>query len=86
MRGCKMKSKSKAMSGVKLLLIVFFAVAVLFPLIRMFFSMAGTDIGAILTSDNFNTALLNSLSVTLTSTVISVGRATALALSLIHIL
>lgn len=74
-----MKSKSKAMSGVKLLLIVFFAVAVLFPLIRMFFSMAGTDIGAILTSDNFNTALLNSLSVTLTSTVISVGLATALA-------
>ncbi|MEG2625270.1 MAG: ABC transporter permease subunit [Christensenella sp.] len=74
-----MKLKKQKMTGVKVLLIAFFAVAVLLPLIRMLFLMADVDVGALFSSEGFITALGNSLLVSLVSTLVSVGLATALA-------
>lgn len=61
------------------LLLAFFALVVLLPLLGMFKEMAGLDVGALLTSRPFSSALRNSLAVTSVSTLISVSLAALLA-------
>ncbi|HPX92895.1 MAG TPA: ABC transporter permease subunit [Bacillota bacterium] len=70
---------SKGLTGVKYLLLAFFAFSVFLPLIRMLAHMAGIDIRALLASGQFLNALKNSLVVTTVSTLISVALAAALA-------
>lgn len=74
-----MSARKKGLGGVKILLAAFFVVSVLLPLIMMLCTMAGEDIGSLITSESFSIALRNSLLVSLTSTIISVGLATVLA-------
>lgn len=71
--------KRKGLSGVKLLLAAFFIVAVLLPLICMLTTMAGEDVGGLITSEGFMTALGHSVWVSFVSTLISVGLAVVLA-------
>ena len=71
--------KRKGLSGVKLLLAAFFIVAVLLPLICMLTTMAGEDVGGLITSEGFMTALRHSVWVSFVSTLISVGLAVVLA-------
>ncbi|MCL1917212.1 MAG: ABC transporter permease subunit [Peptococcaceae bacterium] len=65
----------------KWLLISFFAVIVLFPLLRMLFKIAEseTNIVKIMSSVNFHNALMNSLTISLTATLISVALASLLS-------
>lgn len=69
----------KAYPGLKGFLLVFFLVTVFLPLIRMLSQMAGVDLGALLSSQAFRTALSNSLWVSTVSTLISLSLALALA-------
>ena len=69
----------KAWTGAKSLLLIFFAVSVFLPLLRMLARIADVDVRALLFSGPFLTALRNSLLVTSVSTVISVSLAAALA-------
>ena len=71
--------KSWRISGIKLLLFVFFLFTVILPLFRMFGEMATTNVGALLSSARFLSALKNSLWASLLSTILSVGVATLLA-------
>lgn len=69
----------KKLSPITVALLIIMFVLVLFPLGRMLFYMTGAKAQAVLTSPRFHTALLNSVVVSLVSTVISV--AVALCLS-----
>ena len=60
MRGIAMHEKRKGPVGRQLLLGAFFLVAVILPLIRMLMNLGSVDVGAILLSDGFRQALLNS--------------------------
>jgi iron(III) transport system permease protein len=79
MRGIAMHEKRKGLSAVQLLLGAFFLVAVILPLIRMLMNLGSVDVGAILLSDGFRQALINSLTVSALSTVFAVALATLLA-------
>ena len=73
--------RARLSGGLKLLLAAVFAVAILLPLCRMFFEMDGESIRAVLYAETFGETLLNSVSVALTSTVIVVLLAYALAVA-----
>ena len=73
-----MKDK-KAYPALKGFLLVFFLVTVFLPLVRMLSQMAGVDLGAMLGSAAFKTALTNSLWVSSVSTLISLSLALVLA-------
>lgn len=72
--------RSNAMSGsVKLLLVVFWIVAIILPLVTMFSGIAAVDLDKIFGNDRFIEALLHSVSVSGISTIISVALAGSLA-------
>lgn len=64
--------KVSKLNTAKILLIIFFLVAVIFPLARMFIFMGGTNVGAVIKSERFKSALANSLLTSFTATCISV--------------
>lgn len=73
--------KTKSSSLVKLILITFFVVSVILPLLRMLSYVGKGDISRIIDSPQFLTAVRNSLVVTIVATVISVLIALSLAWS-----
>lgn len=79
-----MITDKKGSAAVKILLIVFFSIAVILPLIRMLFSLAKTDIIGMITSERFLVALGNSFFVSTVSTVISILLATALSWAIVR--
>lgn len=62
-------------SALKILLLVFWAVAIVLPLIRMLSTMASVDVLAVISAKKFSKALIQSLVVSCTATVISVSLA-----------
>ncbi|MDL2236573.1 ABC transporter permease subunit [Christensenellaceae bacterium OttesenSCG-928-K19] len=74
-----MKAVSKRMGAAQLLLLAFFVIAVILPVARMLVYMVDTDVAKLLTSDSFTKALLNSLAVSATTTLIAVLLAWGLA-------
>ncbi len=62
-------------SSLKVLLLVFWVFAIVLPLYRMLSTMASVDIGAVIGARKFSKALRQSLTVSLTATVISVSLA-----------
>jgi iron(III) transport system permease protein len=74
------KQKRTTLTPVKVLLAIFFLIAVVFPLIRMMMNIADTDVSAILNSARFKKGLINSLTTTIVATLISVFIATVLSL------
>ena len=66
-------------TSIKILLCIFWLVAIILPLIRMLSTMATVNVGAVLTTTKFTRALGHSLLVTAVATVISVGLAGLLA-------
>lgn len=66
-------------TSIKILLCIFWLVAIILPLIRMLSTMATVNVGAVLTAAKFTRALGHSLLVTAVATVISVGLAGLLA-------
>lgn len=68
-----------SLTGLQVLLSAFFLISVVVPLIRMLANMTGADFAAIVTSNRFVKALVNSLNISLTATAISVTLAMALA-------
>ena len=66
-------------TAIKVLLCIFWLVAIIEPLIRMLSTMATVNVGAILTGQKFIRALGHSVLVTAVATVISVGLAGLLA-------
>ena len=75
-------AKSRMFSkSVKFLLIAFFAITVFLPLAAMFSKVKLSAIGGILKNPQFGKTVLNSLSVTLAATVLSVLIAYLLALA-----
>ena len=71
----------KISNGLKLLLAAVFIVAVLLPLGVMLFQMDAESFQSVVMDENFGTVVLNSLSVSLTTTVITVLLAYLLALA-----
>ncbi|MBQ6990924.1 MAG: phosphonate ABC transporter permease, partial [Clostridia bacterium] len=69
-------------NGVKLLLVAFFAVCVVLPLIQMFLNMSGEAVLSVITAPRFGLVVGNSLKVSLVSTIISVALAMLLAFSI----
>ena len=61
--------------SLKILLCIFWFVAIILPLIRMLSTMATVDIGAVIGARKFSKALRQSLFVSFTATAISVGLA-----------
>ena len=74
-----MRRVNKAGLTVKLLLILFMLVSVIFPLCCMLFNLFEVDFGAIVSSPQFLSASLNSVVVALCATIISVALAFVLA-------
>lgn len=74
-----MNKKWRPSTGLKLLLCVFWLVAIILPLVRMFSEMATVDVGAMLATRKFSKALRQSLIVSTVSTAISVSLAGLLA-------
>lgn len=74
-----MRKKPVSSRLLKLALALFFAVAVLLPLLRMLAYMGSTDVFKVVGSGNFKKACLNSLRVGLLTTLISIPLAYALA-------
>lgn len=74
-----MKKRPVSSVILKLALLVFFALAVLLPLLRMLAYMGNTDVLKVLRSAAFRKACLNSLKVGLLTTVVSIPLAYALA-------
>lgn len=74
-----MKQKQKGINSVRVLLILFFTVAVVIPLVGILSNLATADIGKILTSPATRDSLKRSLFSSLTATVISVFTASAAA-------
>ena len=68
-------SRWKPSSALKLLLCAFWIVAIILPLFRMLSTMASVDVLAVMSARKFSKALRQSLIVSLTATVISVGMA-----------
>lgn len=79
-----MKKLFSGSTAAKLLLCVFFGVAVILPIGRMLLTMADADIAAVISSQGFLRALKNSLSVAITATAISVLLSTALAFFIVR--
>jgi len=77
-----MRKRPISSSLLKLTLLVFFAVAVLLPLLRMLAYMGSTDILKVLSGAGFRKAALNSLKVGLLTTAESIPLAYALAWSI----
>ena len=76
-----MKKRPVSSVILKLALLVFFALAVLLPLLRMLAYMGNTDVLKVLRSAAFRKACLNSLKVGLLTTVVSIPLAYACILS-----
>lgn len=74
-----LRKKKLGLSGLQLLLISFFLISVLLPLIRMLINMTSANFSAIVTSNRFAGALRNSLAISVTATLISVALALALS-------
>ena len=74
-----MKRKWNMSASLKILLCIFWLIAIIFPIIRMFSTMASVDVGAVISTRKFSKALRQSLSVSMTATAISVGLAGLLA-------
>ena len=74
-----LRKKKLGLSGLQLLLISFFLISVLLPLIRMLINMTSANFSAIVTSNRFAGALKNSLAISVTATLISVALALALS-------
>lgn len=71
-----MTSKKWTMSrSLKILLCIFWLVAIILPLIRMLSTMATIDVGAVISTRKFSKALRQSLTVSSTATLISVSLA-----------
>ena len=62
-------------SALKILLCLFWLVAIVLPLLRMLSTMASVDVAAVMSTRKFSRALTQSLTVSLTATVISVSLA-----------
>ena len=71
--------KRRTCSAAKLAAAVFFLFSVILPVGRMLFGLADTDIGKVFSGEKFQKALLNSVTVSLTATLISLLLAAALA-------
>ena len=68
-----MKSKKWTMSSsLKILLCIFWLFAIILPLVRMLSTMATVNVFNIITAKKFSKALIQSLTVTAVSTLISV--------------
>ena len=70
-----MKKAGTMSRSLKILLCVFWLVAIILPLIRMLSTMAGVDIAAVIGARKFSRALRQSLTVSFAATAISVGLA-----------
>ncbi|MEG1925126.1 MAG: ABC transporter permease subunit [Ruthenibacterium sp.] len=77
-----MERKNKRLNGIKLLLVAFFIVTVIAPLLVMLSHMADVDVFAILQSEQFSKGLVNSLLLATVATIVSVGLALLLAFAL----
>ncbi|MEG0168313.1 MAG: phosphonate ABC transporter permease, partial [Ruthenibacterium sp.] len=77
-----MERKNKRLNGIKLLLVAFFIVTVIAPLLVMLSHMADVDVFAILQSEQFSKGLFNSLLLATVATIVSVGLALLLAFAL----
>ena len=62
-------------TSLKILLCIFWLFAIILPLIRMLSTMATVDVGAVISAKKFSKALVQSLTVSFTATVISVALA-----------
>ncbi|MEG2842560.1 MAG: ABC transporter permease subunit, partial [Ruthenibacterium sp.] len=82
MWGVNMERKNKRLNGIKLLLVAFFIVTVIAPLLVMLSHMADVDVFAILQSEQFSKGLVNSLLLATVATIVSVGLALLLAFAL----
>lgn len=71
--------KQKKLTGIKLFLFAFFAVTVFLPLIFMLRNIGDADMGQILSSQQFQNGLKNSLLLAFCATIISLVLATVLA-------
>lgn len=74
-----MRKNRKSFTVIKTLILLFFAVSLLFPLAAMLLNLVEVDVLHILSTKVFVHATLNSLSTTLTATVLSICLATLLA-------
>jgi iron(III) transport system permease protein len=72
------------MSKYKLLIGIFLLITVIFPLGTMLLNLADADIGAIIRSERFRQALVNSITAAATGTVISIFIAYLFALSVVR--
>jgi iron(III) transport system permease protein len=71
-------------TSVKILLMIFLAITVILPLLRMLFYMAGVDISAIVRSAQFSQSLKNSFLAAGTATIISIAAAYILAVCVVR--
>lgn len=71
--------KNKSFSIAKILILIFLAVSVVFPLIRLLINVKVEDIQSVVQSPQFGTMIFNSIATTLISTLISVALAWLLA-------
>ena len=75
-----MSSKSwKISNSLKILICIFWFIAIIFPLLRMLSTMSSVNVWAVITSRKFSRALRQSLIVSFTATAISVGVSSILA-------
>jgi iron(III) transport system permease protein len=74
----------KGSGAVKLLLGSFLGLTIIFPLLSMLVNLAGTDIGAVVSSPRFREALVNSILAAGAGTLISISIAYLFALSVVR--
>lgn len=74
--------RTKPLSGIKILLFVFFGITVFAPMAFLFMNAGNADIAAIVSSSQFKEGLVNSLLVACCAMIISVTLATLLAFSI----
>ena len=71
--------KKKKLSGIKILILAFLLISVVFPLITVLLNIRLEDVGTIVRAPQFGGMMINSLAATLASTLISVTLAFLLA-------
>lgn len=71
-------------SSLKVLLILFWSLTIILPLVTMFCTMDSSDFVNIVTSDSFTNSLKNSLSTSFVTTLVSVSLALILAMSVVR--
>lgn len=79
-----MIKKNKGTNIIRLFLVLFFVVSVLYPLLQMLLSIGEVDIGSLLKSAQFLDALKNSLKTSITATTIAVSLSFLLSWSILR--